>query len=417
VRPLRAAIVYHYIAHYREPIFRLLCTDREGPVVYRAFASVESDDPSLKVLEHDPTKTAPELVAHWTTVRNHWILGRRLLWQPAIVRLALSRSVDCLILLGNAKFLSTWLAAVLGRLTGKRVLMWTQGYLRREPPLKNFTRLAFYRLADGMLLYGNRARTILRELGYPAEALYVVYNSLDYERQLELRHGLDEATRDRMRGELGVAEDERLIVSVGRLNRPKRYAELVTAVSLACSQGDRLRLVLVGDGPERAELEALAARLGIAERTRFLGPCYDEKRLAEIIFAADLFVVPGDIGLSLIHAFMYGVPVITHSNLDRQNPELEALQPGRNGDLFRERNVEDLARVIRRWIERLRLPAAREEVAAACHAVVDRFFQPVYQREVIDRAVQGLPPLTETPGGVIESPAGSGSALPIDVRV
>ena len=204
MRPLRAAIVYHYIAHYREPIFRLLCSENQ-PVQYHVFASVESDEPSLKVLEHDPDHTAPELVARWTVVRNHWIL-RKLLWQPAIPKLAVSGRFDCLILLGNAKFLSTWVAAILARVTGKRVLMWTHGYLRREPRLKAMTRFLFYRLANGLLLYGNRARKILGELGYPAHDMYVVYNSLDYDRQLELRRRIDESTRAKARGELGVGE-------------------------------------------------------------------------------------------------------------------------------------------------------------------------------------------------------------------
>jgi L-malate glycosyltransferase len=404
VRQARAAIVYHYIAHYREPIFRLLCSTDDRPVRYHVFASVESDEPSLKVLEHDPAKTSPELVSRWTLVRNHWLL-RKLLWQPAVVKLALSRQLDCLILLGNANFLSTWVAALLARLTGKRVLMWTHGYLRREPRLKSMTRFLFYRLANGLLLYGNRARTILAELGYPAETMYVVYNSLDYERQVELRRAIDEATRTRVRREMGVSEGERLILSVGRLNRPKRYAELVKAVGRAAEGGARLRLVLVGDGPERGDLEALTQRLGIPDRVRFLGPSYDEARLAEWISSADLFVVPGDIGLSCIHALVYGVPVVTHGNLDTQYPEVEAIQPGRNGDLFREHDVDDLARVILQWLERMESPGARQQIAAHCREVVDRFFQPEYQREVIDRAVLGQLPPSETPGGVTESPS------------
>jgi glycosyltransferase involved in cell wall biosynthesis len=404
VKPVRAAIVYHYIAHYREPIFRLLCSGEDRPVEYHVYASVESDDPSLKVLEHDPSKTSPELVKRWTPVHNIWIL-KKLLWQPAILGLAVSRQVDCLILLGNANFLSTWVAAVLGRLTGKRVLMWSHGYLRRERRLKAMTRFVFYRLANALLLYGNRARTILGELGYPPREMYVVYNSLEYDRQMELRRSLDAAIRDETRRELGVADDEHLIVSVGRMNRAKRFSELVEGVARALEQGAKLRLVMVGDGPDRAELESLAERLKITDRTQFLGPIYDELRVARIIYAADLFVVPGDIGLSLIHAFMFGVPVISHANLNTQNPELEALRLGVNGDLFREHDIDDLARVIRRWLDRLAQPGVRAEVALRCQEVVDRFFQPRYQREVIDRAVQNLPPLTETPGGVTESPS------------
>jgi len=405
VKSIRAAIVYHFLAHYREPIFRLLCSGEERPVEYFVFASDQADDPSLpgvKALRHDPT-TAPELVARWTVVHNVWLL-KKVLWQPAVVGMALSSRFDCIVLLGNVNYLSSWLAAILARLTGKRVLMWTHGFLRREPLLKSAVRAAFYRLAHGLLLYGNRARNILTEHGFDPASMYVVYNSLDHDRQVELRETLTDATRTTMRNELGVPADHRLLLSVGRQNRAKRYEELIEAVGKAITAGSRLRLVLVGDGPERAALEAHVAKLELQESIRFYGPCYDEARLAAMIWAADLFVVPGDIGLSCMHALAYGLPVITHGNLDHQNPEIEAIRPGRNGDLFREHDVDDLARVIGTWLERLAVPAERARAAEQCTEVIDRFFNAPYQREVMDRAVQGLPPMTETPEGVIESP-------------
>jgi glycosyltransferase involved in cell wall biosynthesis len=418
VKPIRAAIVYHFLAHYREPIFRLLCSDNDRPVKYHVFASDRADDPSLpsvKALRHDPTTTAPELVARWTVVHNVW-LSNKVLWQPAVVRMALSRRFDCIVLLGNANYLSSWLAAILARLTAKRVLMWTHGFLRREPPLKSALRLAFYRLAHGLLLYGNRARTILGEQGFDPASLYVVYNSLDHDRQIELRKTLTDATRSATRSELGVPATHKLLLSVGRQNRAKRYEELIEAVARAIAAGSRLRLVLVGDGPERGALEALVARLSLQESVRFEGPCYDETRLAAMISAADLFVVPGDIGLSCMHAFAYGLPVITHDNLDHQNPEIEAIRPGQNGDLFREHDVEDLARVIGIWLERLHDPAERERAAQQCTEVIDRFYNARYQREAIDRAVQELPPMTETPGGVTESPRAARSAAAGNLR-
>jgi len=72
VKSIRAAIVYHFLAHYREPIFRLLCSGEERPVEYFVFASDQADDPSLpgvKALRHDPT-TAPELVARERYLRG-----------------------------------------------------------------------------------------------------------------------------------------------------------------------------------------------------------------------------------------------------------------------------------------------------------------------------------------------------------
>ncbi len=406
MKSTRTAVVYHFLAHYREPVFRLLCSGVDRPVAYFVFASDRADDPSLpsvKALRHDSATTAPTLVEHWTVIRNRW-LGRKLLWQPAVVGLALSSRIDCLILLGNVNYLSSWLAAILARLTGKRVLMWTHGFLRREPFLRRAVRSTFYRLAHALLLYGNRARIILQELGFDPSGLYVVYNSLDHEHQLELRGTLTAAGRREMRHALGVPAGHHMVLSVGRQNSAKRYHELIEAVARAVSSGAQIRLVLVGDGPEHGPIKDEVARMGATDLVRFEGPCYDEARLAAMISAADLFVVPGDIGLSCMHAFAYGLPVITHDNLDTQNPEIEAIRPGLNGDLFREHDVDDLARVIRLWLDKLDQPGVRDQVATECMDVIDRFFHASYQREVIDRAVLGLAPLTDQPHGVVESP-------------
>jgi glycosyltransferase involved in cell wall biosynthesis len=69
----------------------------------------------------------------------------------------------------------------------------------------------------------------------------------------------------------------------------------------------RPRLVIVGQGPERENLEALART--IYPRAEFVGPKYKEE-LAPYFTAADLFVLPGTGGLAVQEAMSYGLPII-----------------------------------------------------------------------------------------------------------
>lgn len=101
----------------------------------------------------------------------------------ATLKLAMRRDIAVIIFLGNVNFLSTWLAALLAMLTRKRVLFWTHGWLRKEQGTKANIRNLFYRLAHGLLLYGNRAKMIGIENGFAKDRMYVVYNSLDYQTQ------------------------------------------------------------------------------------------------------------------------------------------------------------------------------------------------------------------------------------------
>jgi N-acetyl-alpha-D-glucosaminyl L-malate synthase BshA len=69
-------------------------------------------------------------------------------------------------------------------------------------------------------------------------------------------------------------------------------------------------LLMVGDGPERASAQALARRLGIVDRVRFLGR---QDAIEEFTGIADLYLLPSELesfGLSALEAMACGVPVI-----------------------------------------------------------------------------------------------------------
>ena len=101
-----------------------------------------------------------------------------------------------------------------------------------------------------------------------------------------------------------------LIVFVGRLVGYKGVDVLLNAlVSLA-----NVGLLIVGDGPDRPELEALAHKLGIADRTAFLGQV-DEPTKAAALHAADVFCLPSitdaeAFGIAQVEAMICGTPVV-----------------------------------------------------------------------------------------------------------
>jgi len=110
-----------------------------------------------------------------------------------------------------------------------------------------------------------------------------------------------------VRAELG-ASTRPLIVCVSRLQGEKGVESAVRALPMI---GRDALLALVGDGPLLADLRALAARLGVADRVRFLGVRDDVEQL---IAAADVIVVPSHwdeaFGLAVVEGMAAGRPVV-----------------------------------------------------------------------------------------------------------
>ncbi len=101
-------------------------------------------------------------------------------------------------------------------------------------------------------------------------------------------------------------------VTIARLTPQKRVDLAIRAIGCLAEVGEQLPLTIVGEGPERPALEALAKRLGIANLVTFMGALPHEQ-IPDILGAADLMLFPAQgegFGLAAAEALMAGVPVI-----------------------------------------------------------------------------------------------------------
>jgi glycosyltransferase involved in cell wall biosynthesis len=307
-------------------------------------------------------------------------------WQRGIVAPTLFGDFDCFILEGDAYYLSTWVGALLARMRRRRVLYWSHGWTRMDTGLKQVVRLLFYRLADGLLLYGARAKSLGIESGLPADNLYVMYNSLDFDYQQSCASALRSQEIAALRVALFGSSSVPVVIATARLTSKKRFDLLVRALGRVNRAGRRVDLLVVGDGPERGALESLAQ----VERVNavFVGACYDEPRLAALFACASVLVSPGEVGLTCMHSLGYGVPVITHGDPSRQMPEWEAIVPGVTGDLFEPDDVEGLAKKVDRWTQS---PVVSQETRAACLTRIVQRYHARSQAQAIELALSGLP--------------------------
>ncbi len=383
---MKAAIVYDVFPHYREGILDELSAHSEHSYVLAA--GRRSLDATIK------TARLPEGVEY--VVCPCIELPGGAIYQGGLIRLALRRDLQAIIYLGCPSLLSTWLSAAVARCAGKQVLYWTHGWLRRDARVRGIIKRIFYRLAHTLLLYGNIAKELGMEVGFDAAQMHVIYNSLNYKEQARIRETISAEDCDDMRRALFIDADLPLVICTARLTAACRFELLFAAQRILMAEGTPFNVVLVGDGPQRKSLEMNSQDLG--SHVRFYGECYDEETLGKLIMAADVAVSPGKVGLTAMHSLAFGTPVITHDNPEHQRPEVEAIVPGMTGDLFREGDAASLAAVIRKWI----CDGASSSKRSACIQVIEEFYNPVYQRVVIDRALRGecAQPLTTVADGM-----------------
>lgn len=370
---LKVAVVYHMFPHYRAPVMRALA--KSGRYDFEFHGSHEPIDGVLAFTGDDTVTVVP---LDFTPQGSGGVFSG--LWS-----VVLRKDLDALILIGNPNFLQTWIAAVLGRLTGKKILFWTHGWLRQERGLKGFLRKQYYRLADAVLVYADRAREIAIKVGFPGDRVFPIYNSLDWQASTPLYRALEEAPPALVRRATAYPPNRPVIICTARLTPLCRFDLLLDAVAILKTDGLTVHVVLVGDGPSRAALEEQAARLGVA--VQFTGAIYDEEQLSRLIYSADLTVSPGKIGLTAMHSLTYGTPVVTHGDLDEQMPEVEAITEGQTGAFFKADMAEDLARAIRRVLD---WPQDRGEIRRACRAVIAQRYTPACQLALIEAALDAV---------------------------
>jgi len=115
-----------------------------------------------------------------------------------------------------------------------------------------------------------------------------------------------------LRRRLGVAAGERIVLTVGRLSQEKGHADALRVFRLLRDRmpAQPLRLLIVGDGPERRRLGALAGRLGLAQSVIFAG---HQDHIAPFYAAADVFLLASHSEGSpnvLLEAMSAGLPVV-----------------------------------------------------------------------------------------------------------
>ncbi len=305
-------------------------------------------------------------------------------WQADVFPFQKNQNAKTYLILGEPICLSTWFLLIKLKTfhSAKYIYMWTHGWYGRENRCKVFLKKVFFSMADGIFLYGNYAKELMIQQGFDANKLYVIYNSLDYDKQLKIRNSL--RCSNIYTEHFG--NSNHTLIFIGRLTKKKKLDLIIEALYMLNKQLHRFNLIFVGDGEMMEQLKALVFDKGLEQCVWFYGECYDEAVNARLLYSADLCVSPGFVGLTAMHSLMFGTPVVTHNDFKNQAPEFEAVKEGETGAFFEMNSLKSLVETISKWFNNECYN--RNDIREKCYAEIDQKWTPKFQIKLLNEKLK-----------------------------
>ena len=215
-------------------------------------------------------------------------------------------------------------------------------------------------------LVGNSPSVVefYRGLGIPDGKLICIPNGIEAPEVVPLN---DPKTRESTLRELDFPPESFVVGYVGRLANQKRVEDLIWAVETLRQIRPQLRLVIVGDGPERERLEQFAQDVGVAGHVRFLGHRENVSRWLELF---DVFCLASSfegMSNSVMEAMAAGKPVVA-SDIPANR---ELVVHGETGFLVKLADTVGFMQFLRRYIDE---PGLAERLGHAGHQRIQQFF-------------------------------------------
>lgn|GEM_PF-99111 len=243
------------------------------------------------------------------SIQSRWRFDPSVVQQLA--RLIEKEVVDIICAHGYRARLTAYAARIL---TGRPVVAVCHGWTGEDAKVRIYETVdrRMLRYADHVVAVSRSMERQILGLGVEDERISVIPNSIELARR-GAGQGNGRSGREGRRGlraDLGIGERIPLIISAGRLSPEKGHRFLLRAVPAVLEQIPEAHIAVLGEGPERGNLEAIAQELGIEGHLSFPGFRSDLDELWEEV---DLFVLPSlseGLPLVILEAMGAGVPCV-----------------------------------------------------------------------------------------------------------
>jgi len=248
---------------------------------------------------------------------------------------------DVLVISGNMRYLNLFKDIVKARRRGVGIVWWSHGLPAKLNFKQKIKKYLIGKLSDVILFYNETEVASLVNNGADKQSVFALGNSLDTEKINIIKSQLTEDDISAFK-EKNNLTGKKILLFLSRLTRKAMLEVAAEAMVELKKRFPDIVYVVIGSGEFEDFFKKSAAKFGVADNFLWIGSIYDEEHIAKWHLASDLYVYPGDIGLSLIHSLCYDLPVVVHSKIENHGPEYQEFVEGRNGLTFEYNNAKSL---------------------------------------------------------------------------
>lgn len=363
MRPIRVSHVMMNLRPYRVPFLDRISRMEDVVMTVYAGRGVTGTGVPVEI----PTVAVPV-----REVKNRTWPGQplKVWWQSGALRVLRDES-DVIVVQEVVSNLTVWVIRLLHRRFGKSLVI--AGFFYRpegggpfaglRAGLRRFLRSS----ADSLIAYTERGRSELLAEGVSPPKVFVTTNTLDTSRLASLAAQVTPREMDGVRTSLGIPPEAVVLCFLGRLRPIKRVDVAVEALKRLAGTGDRpYHLVVIGGGVEAEAIRELGAEADV----HLIEQTYDEAEIARYMSVCSLLVMPGSVGLAVVHGFANDLPCVTTDEAaTTQTPEYAYVEDGVNGVVVSAPDPDLFADAIREITEK---PGLLAELRTGARATAER---------------------------------------------
>ena len=345
----KIAIIVNVIPTYRESFFKKIISNNNYDITIFAQRSLPS---GIKTIEY---KFKKNLI-----LCKYFSIGDELMTFTSLPFIQLVKNFDIFIVDGNPRYISHFLLATLLLILKKKIILWTMVHSCNNNQFRQKLRLSWSKLFNFLFVYNHREKLILKKKNFRKNVIFAMNNGLDQDK-------IDNIKKEIIHKKIKKKINHKYFLSCARLIKKNNFEIAIKAFAKIKKTNNNFTWYIIGDGDKKQELKNLVDNCNLNKNIKFLGSIYNEKKLAPYFLISECLIHPASIGLSLNHAFGYGLPVITHSSKQFHNPEIAAFKQNSTGLLFKKDNVNSLKNAIEKFLLYKNL---KKKFANNCYQIV-----------------------------------------------